>query len=292
MDKIGYVATIGTFDGVHLGHQFVLRQLVQRAREHSLGSLVITFDRSPRQQQVLTPLDEKLQLIRQTGVERVEVLPFTPELKSLTARRFMDEVLRQQLDVKELLIGYDNHFGHRAPGSNEGFDDYVDYGRELGISVVGLPPEGSVSSSLVRRQLLDGDVRAAAESLGRYYAISGHVGHGYHIGTGLGFPTANIIPDDGHQLIPAAGAYAVSVCIESGVFAGMMNIGTRPTFEGHHTTLEVNILNHDEDLYEKPISVRLVERIREERRFSSPEALRQQLNDDAAKVQEIINKNR
>lgn len=288
MDIKKYVATIGTFDGVHRGHQFVLRQLVERASEHDLLPLVVTFDRSPRQQQVLTPLDEKLRLIRHAGISRIEVLPFTPELKSLTAWQFMEDILHRQFGVQELLIGYDNHFGHRTADSAEGFSDYADYGRRLGIAVIGLPPEGSVSSSVVRRQLLDGDVRSAAKSMGRYYSISGHVSHGHHIGTGLGFPTANITPDDACQLIPAAGAYAVSVSIGSGEFAGMMNIGTRPTFEGHHTTIEVNIIDHDEDLYGQPITVHLVERIREERRFNSADELSRQLHDDAIKAKHFV----
>lgn len=283
------------FDGVHRGHQFVIRQLQEQARRHGLLPLVITFDRSPRQEQVLTPLDEKLRLIREAGVDDIEVLRFTPELKALSARQFMEQELGRRLGVRLLLTGYDNRFGHRqapsptdAASHEEGFDDYVRYGRELGIEVLGLPAEGDVSSSYVRQLLTTGCVAEAANCLGHLYTVSGHVGHGQHIGTGLGYPTANLVPDDKCQLIPATGVYAVTVGTPAGHHRGMMNIGTRPTFEGQSTTLEVHILQHHEDLYGQPLSVTFVDRLREERFFDSVEALKEQLRQDAIKTEQII----
>ena len=299
----GFVATIGMFDGVHLGHQFVLRQMVDLAHEQGLQSLCITFDHSPRQEQVLTPLDEKVRLIRQTGIDRVEVLAFTEALKVLTAREFMEQVLRDQMDVRVLLTGYDNRFGHNR---EEGFDDYVRYGQELGIEVVSLPPapgltpnpspkgEGDVvSSSYIRQLLLEGKVVEATACLGHTYSINGHVAHGEHIGTELGFPTANLVPLSPYQLIPAPGAYAVKVTLHtphstSHTLNGMMNIGTRPTFDGHEQTIEVHILHFHEDIYGLPLSVEFVDRLREERRFDSMEALREQLKQDAIKAEQVL----
>lgn len=292
---VGFVATIGMFDGVHLGHQFVLQQTIDLARESGLQPLCITFDHSPRQEQVLTPLDEKVRLIRQMGIDRVEVLSFTAELKSLTARQFMEQVLRNQMNVRVLLTGYDNRFGRNR---EEGFDDYVRYGRELGIEVVSLPPapsegrEGVVSSSYIRQLLSDGQVAEAADCLGHPYSISGHVAHGEHIGTELGFPTANLVPSES-QLIPAPGAYAVKVSFHtphSSLYTenGMMNIGTRPTFDGHEQTLEVHILHFHEDLYGQALSVEFVKRLREERRFDSMEALQEQLKQDAIQAEQAI----
>lgn len=292
---VGFVATIGMFDGVHLGHQFVLQQTIDLARESGLQPLCITFDHSPRQEQVLTPLDEKVRLIRQMGIDRVEVLSFTAELKSLTARQFMEQVLRNQMNVRVLLTGYDNRFGRNR---EEGFDDYVRYGRELGIEVVSLPPapsegrEGVVSSSYIRQLLSDGQVAEAADCLGHPYSISGHVAHGEHIGTELGFPTANLVPSES-QLIPAPGAYAVKVSFHtphSSLYTenGMMNIGTRPTFDGHEQTLEVHILHFHEDLYGQALSVEFVKRLREERRFDSREALQEQLKQDAIQAEQAI----
>lgn len=292
---VGFVATIGMFDGVHLGHQFVLQQTIDLARESGLQPLCITFDHSPRQEQVLTPLDEKVRLIRQMGIDRVEVLAFTAELKSLTARQFMEQVLRNQMNVRVLLTGYDNRFGRNR---EEGFDDYVRYGRELGIEVVSLPPapsegrEGVVSSSYIRQLLLEGLVAEAAQCLGHPYSISGRVAHGEHIGTELGFPTANLVPSES-QLIPAPGAYAVRVTFNTPhsslhTQSGMMNIGTRPTFDGHEQTLEVHILHFHEDLYGQALSVEFVKRLREERRFDSMEALKEQLKQDAIQAEQAI----
>ena len=292
----GFVATIGMFDGVHLGHQFVLRQVVDQAHKLGLQPLCITFDHSPRQEQVLTPLDEKVRLIHQMGIDHVEVLAFTEELKALTARQFMEQVLRDQMNVRVLLTGYDNRFGHNR---EEGFDDYVRYGQELGIEVVSLPPaptkgrDDIVSSSYIRQLLSEGQVKEATQCLGHPYSISGHVAHGEHIGTELGFPTANLVPSSLQQLIPAPGAYAVRVTLLTPSpsllpLSGMMNIGTRPTFDGHMQTLEVHIFNFHEDLYGQPLSVEFVDKLREERRFDSMEALKEQLKQDAIQAEQVL----
>lgn len=276
-----YVATIGMFDGVHKGHQFVLRQVVSCAQQHGLHSLCITFDHSPRCELMLTSLDEKLRLIRLTGIEHIEVLPFTEALKQLTAREFMEQVLQTQLHVKMLLTGYDNRFGHNR---NEGFDDYVRYGHELGIEVRALPAEGSVSSSHVRKLLQEGQVSEAAVCLGHPYRLSGIVTHGEHIGTGLGFPTANLEPNEPQQLIPAAGVYAV----RCGEMKGMMNIGTRPTFGTHPQTLEVHLLDYEGNLYGQQLTIEFVCRLRGERYFDSAEALIEQLKKDAIQAKQLL----
>jgi riboflavin kinase/FMN adenylyltransferase len=209
------------------------------------------------------------------------------------------------MNVRVLLTGYDNRFGHNR---EEGFDDYVRYGRELGIEVVSLPPapgltpnpspkgEGDVvSSSYIRQLLSDGQVAKATLCLGHPYSIIGNVAHGEHIGTELGFPTANLVPLSLHQLIPAPGAYAVRVTLHAPnssphTLNGMMNIGTRPTFDGHEQTLEVHILHFHEDLYGQPLSVEFVDRLREERRFDSMDALREQLKQDAVQAEQAIKK--
>lgn len=277
----GFVATIGMFDGVHLGHQFVLRQVADHARQRGLPPLCITFVHSPRSEQVLTPLDEKLRLIRQTGIHCIEVLTFTPKLKALTARAFMARELQERLHVRTLLIGYDNRFGHNR---EEGFDDYVRYGRELGIEVVALPAQGTVSSSIVRQQLMEGRVAEAAQSLGRPYTITGHVVHGEHVGTGLGFPTANLIADEPRQLIPANGVYAV----RCGPYKGIMNIGTRPTFGEHARTLEVHLLHFHGDLYGQTLTVSFHSRLRAEQHFATPAELIAQLKTDAIEAEQQL----
>ena len=275
----GFVATIGMFDGVHRGHQFVLRHVVDEAQRRGLHSMAVTFDRQGAP--MLTPLADKLRLMAQCGIERTEVLTFDDALKQLTARQFMADVLQARYGVRVLMIGYDNRFGHNRA---EGFDDYVRYGRELGMDVLQLPAAGTVCSSMIRQLLTNGDVAAVAEALGYAYTISGRVAHGEHVGTQMGFPTANLVPDCATQLLPAPGVYAVRV----GTHGGMMNIGTRPTFDGHQQTLEVNIFDFDDDLYGREISVSFVQRLRDEKYFDSPEALIHQLQIDSQQAKHIL----
>jgi riboflavin kinase/FMN adenylyltransferase len=281
------------FDGVHLGHQFVLHHVVETAREQGLQSMAITFDQTMPRDQVLTSLSAKRLLLSKTGINCIEVLQFTDELRQMTAREFMQQVLKEQLNVKILLTGYDNRFGHNR---EEGFDDYVRYGQELGIEVKSLPPAPSkgrgrtISSSFIRQLLTEGHVGKASEGLGYPYTILGRVEHGEHVGTQLGFPTANLVPVDEKQLIPAAGAYAVKVRMENSVEwkHGMMNIGMRPTFNGHKRTLEVHIFRLNEDLYCQQLLVSFVERLREEQRFENVETLINQLQQDAVLAEQIL----
>ena len=285
MQEIGYVATIGMFDGVHRGHQFVLQRVAEEARQRGLQSMAITFDKTGPQ--TLTPLDQKRLLLTKTGIDRIEVLTFNEALKQMTAREFMEQELRDRLGVKVLLTGYDNRFGHNR---TEGFEDYVRYGQELGIEVLQLPQEGEISSSIIRQLVIDGDIHQANELLGNPYTILGSVEHGEHIGTKLGYPTANLVLVDKCQLIPAAGVYAVKIRLENSVEwkHGMMNIGMRPTFDGQHQTLEVNVFRLKENLYGQQLQVAFIERLRGEQRFDSIEALKTQLRQDAIEAERIL----
>ena len=285
MQEIGYVATIGMFDGVHCGHQFVLQHVVDEARQRGLQSMAITFDKSGPQ--TLTPLDQKRLLLTKTGIDRIEVLTFNDALKQMTAREFMQQELRDRLGVKVLLTGYDNRFGHNR---TEGFDDYVRYGQELGIEVLQLPQEGEISSSIIRQLVAEGAISKANELLGNPYTILGSVEHGEHIGTKLGYPTANLVLVDDSQLIPAAGVYAVKIRMENSVEwkHGMMNIGMRPTFDGQSQTLEVNVFRLKENLYGQQLQIAFFERLRGEQRFDNIEALKAQLQQDAIEAERIL----
>ena len=282
MQEIGYVATIGMFDGVHCGHQFVLQHVVDEARQRGLQSMAITFDKSGPQ--TLTPLDQKRLLLTKTGIDRIEVLTFNDALKQMTAREFMQQELRDRLGVKVLLTGYDNRFGHNR---TEGFDDYVRYGQELGIEVLQLPQEGEISSSIIRQLVAEGAISKANQLLGNPYTILGSVEHGEHIGTKLGYPTANLVLVDDCQLIPATGVYAVKIRMENSVEwkHGMMNIGMRPTFDGQSQTLEVNVFRLKENLYGQQLQVAFFERLRGEQRFDNIEALKAQLQQDAIEAE-------
>ena len=290
------VATIGFFDGVHRGHQFLISHLVETARQNGMPAVVITFDEHPRkvlqsdyQPEMLSTLDSKLLLLSKTEVDDAVVLHFTREMAAMSAREFMQQVLHDHLHVKKLFIGYDHRFGHNR---EETFDDYVRYGKEMGIEVIknqAYSMNGiNISSSVIRSFLKEGEVDMANQCLGYPYTIIGKVVNGYHEGRKLGFPTANLDLSHFGQMIPAPGVYAVKARLEGTVVwkQGMMNIGTRPTFDGKQLTLETHIFNFEGDIYDQLLLVSFVKRIRGERKFESPEELAAQLKEDE---QMIIN---
>ena len=260
--------------------------------------MVVTFERHPRQvicpdwqPQLLTSLEEKEALLAATGIDVMVVLRFDAAMAALSAQAFMSRVLKDRLNVDALLAGYDNRFGH---GRTEGFDDYVGYGKTIGIDVVGaealMQQESAVSSTRIRRLICEGRVGEAADCLGRRYSLSGNVVHGEQVGRRLGFPTANIVPDDSQKLLPADGVYAVEVWTDDGrKVAGVMNIGTRPTFNGHSRTLEVHLLDFSGDLYNRRLTVSFAARLRDECTFTSADALQQQMILDVNNAREILN---
>lgn len=292
------VATIGFFDGVHRGHRFLIDHVVKMARSSDLEATVITFDRHPRQvlhadyqPQMLSTLDEKLAHLRQTALDNVVVLHFDEQLARLSARDFMASVLLRQLNVRKLVMGYDNRFGHNRA---EAFDDYVRYGAELGIEVVAdtalAIDEVNVSSSVVRRFVESGNLPMANACLGYPYQIQGVVVPGLQNGRKMGFPTANIDVSGTGKLLPASGVYAVRVRLEDNEtpLGGMINIGIRPTFNGKKMSMEVHLFDFDGNLYGKRLSVTFYKRIRGERKFNSMEALSRQLADDKRVIEALL----
>lgn len=291
------IATIGFFDGVHIGHCHLINMLKKVARERGVEACVITFDRHPRQvvqpewcPEMLTTLEEKTQLLEATGIDRCEVLHFDREMANQSAHDFMLHTLKEKLGVSILVTGYDNRFGHNR---NEGFEDYVRYGKEIGIEVIKgeelTDGSNNVSSSSIRRMLKEGRIEDATRCLGREYQLTGTVVGGEHIGRTIGFPTANIRPDDSSKLIPANGVYAVDVWSQAGDInreRAMLNIGTRPTFNGTATTIEVHIPHFAGNLYGSTLSIAFLRKIREERKFDSPEALVEQLNKDLNNIEQ------
>ncbi len=285
----GSVLTVGTFDGVHLGHQEVVRYVVARARERGAPALVVTFDPHPRtvvrgeSVPLLTTVEERAALLDERGIAHTLVLPFTPEFAALPAADFVRQVLVDKLRVGEVVIGYDHGFGRRREGNA---DLLRRLGPELGFAVDVIPAHlvarHAVSSSQIRALLQTGDVAQAAALLGRPYRLSGTVVEGDRRGRLIGFPTANIEPPP-EKLVPLAGVYAVRVQVEGQAWPAMMNIGTRPTFNGVEQRVEAHLLGFSGDLYGKPLSVEFIARLRDEQRFSGIDALRKQLEDDAAR---------
>lgn len=293
----GTVCTIGTFDGVHRGHQLVLQRLAERARTLGLPGVLVTFDPHPLEvvnpaaaPPLLTLGDEKSEVLAESPLDYVVVLPFTPTLARYEAADFVDLVLVERLGVRELLIGYDHGFGRgrsgdvdvlRALGASRGF----------GVSVVEAV-EGSdarpISSTSIRRAIAGGDLARAADGLGRAYSVGGTVRSGDQRGRTLGFPTLNLGAPSPRKLLPPEGVYAVRVQTPRGTFGGMMNLGPRPTFGDAATALEVHCFEMTGDLYGVRVRVDLLARLRETQRFEGAEALRAQLAKDEAAARAVL----
>lgn len=292
-----YCATIGFFDGVHRGHQFMIDSLTTMAHAQGRQSLVITFDRHPRQvvhadyvPQLITTTDEKLQLLHATAADRIEVLHFDAQMAQLSAYEFMRQVLHEKYDVAMLLTGYDNRFGHNRA---EGFADYVRYGEEMGMKVLQNTPidiDGlRVSSSLIRRLIVEGNITEASNCMGHPYSITGSVAHGFQEGRRIGFPTANIVPESAEKLVPGNGVYATRVSVEGGEWMpAMLNIGTNPTFQRQQTTIEAHIIGFEGDIYGRKVRVEFGRKLRDEQRFESVEALQKQLDADKKEVLMVL----
>jgi riboflavin kinase/FMN adenylyltransferase len=286
--SLGTVITVGTFDGVHLGHRAILSRVARRAAERSLPSVLVTFEPHPlaivnpsAAPQLLSTTMEKIELVAECGVDYAVVLPFTPSLAALDPSAFVEKILLDRYCLRELLIGHDHGFGRGRSGDvhvlrqlGEHFDFSVDMVEA--VSVDGAP----VSSSSIRRAIANGDLEGARRALGRRYSFSGRVGHGDQRGARLGFPTLNIALGSTRKLLPPIGVYAVLLESERGAFGGMMNLGPRPTFDDPALSLEVHLFDAMGDWYGSPVRVEFVSRLRDTMRFDSADALVAQLRAD------------
>lgn len=291
------VATIGCFDGVHRGHQHLIKQVCCQAQTKQLKSLLITFDQHPKKilgcqtaPKLLSSPSEKTSLLEQTGIDDCCCLTFTPALARLSAYEFMKTILKEKLNVRQLIIGFNHHFGRPA---GETADDYRQMGKALGIEVSiadeyrynGKP----VSSSTIRKALCEGQLQKANDLLGHHYTLSGTVVEGRKVGRTLGFPTANIRPEVTDKLLPRNGSYAVTVTVEQETYAGMLYIGERPTFDDPNGRIaEVNILHFNKDIYHQNIRMSFIARLRDEQRFDRLEDLKEQLRKEQQTVEKII----
>lgn len=289
--------TLGFFDGVHTGHRHLLHQLREAASQRGLPSVVLTFDVPPRSvvqpntaPALLTTTEEKVVLLKESGVDEVVVLPFTTELARLTAKEFLDQVLRQQYATHFLLMGYDHRFGANGKTS---FSHYRQWGQEAGIEVEQAQPLYSddgipVSSSLVRHHLSAGEMEKVAQLLGRRYTLSGVVVRGRQVGRTIQFPTANLsLPP--HLLRPPLGAYACWAKVGKTSVPAIVNIGQRPTLNnGGDITIEAHLIDFAANLYEQSLRLELVARLRSEMRFDSLASLQAQLSQDRLAALRIL----
>ena len=293
------IATIGFFDGVHIGHKYLINHLIKEADNSCLKSMVITFDTHPRQildsdykPQLLSTFEEKITKLQQFHVDFIIVLHFDKKLSLLSSNAFMLDILKRKLNISKLLVGYDNHFGH---DSSNTFSDYAAFGKNIGIDVIknvvfsfnGV----NISSSVIRRLLLSGNVAKAIEYLDEPYSLTGKVVYGCQNGNKIGFPTANIDISKNSKLLPALGVYAVLVYInnEKKAKSGMLNIGYRPSFSGKTLSIEVNVFNYNGNLYGKTIKVDFIHYIRKEKKFNSIDSLIFQLNKDRKEIAALLN---
>ena len=286
------IATTGFFDGVHLGHRLVIERLVSEARARGDESLVVTFWPHPRavlqdgarELRLLNSLEEKKELLRSLGVDRVEVLDFTRSFAALTAEQYLREILRDRFGVTTLLMGYDNRLGSDRLTA----DTLKPIAEGIGMELKELLPlsfrpseaSGEISSTQIRTALENGDIVSGAEMLGYGYSLKGVVVAGNRLGRTIGFPTANMKLYEPLKLVPGRGVYAVEAEVLGKKYRGMTNIGLRPTVGGSFTTIETHILDFDEDIYGLPLRITFLRRLRDEVHFPSLEALKDQLEKD------------
>lgn len=296
--KKNFIATIGTFDGVHLGHTIVLNRLMDKAKSEAAESLVITFHPHPRlvlnqndqALNLITTLDEKLQLLENIGIQHVLLQPFTFKFSQMSGKEFIDNFLIEGLNIKHLMIGYDHHFGKREATKIENIQDLLLNSR-LNFTLIEKQEidQISVSSTKIRKALKDGDIEIANLYLGYNFSMKGVVVHGNKLGRVLGFPTANIMLNDSLKIIPSDGVYAVRLNRDSKTCFGMMNIGKKPTIDGANHSIEVNIFGLNEEIYGEELTLEFVRKIRNEVKFASLDELKNQIEKDKFVVEKIFN---
>ncbi|GAB4132021.1 MAG: bifunctional riboflavin kinase/FAD synthetase [Raineya sp.] len=288
------VVSSGTFDGVHRGHKKILSRLVEVARQNAGQSVVITFSPHPRiffgeKVHLLTSLDEKIQLLSQTGIDYLLILPFNQGLANLEAEDFVQKIYIEALQTKKLVIGYDHHFGKNRRGNFEFLQQHIqNYPFEIEEIAAQDIDDVTISSTKIRNALHRGDVKTANLYLGYAYRFSGKVVRGDQIGRTIGYPTANLQLLDPYKLIPAEGIYAVKVRLGQETFGAMLYIGNRPSLQNNEKRIEVNIFEFDRDIYNEILEVEFLDFIRKDAKLQGLEALKMRLEQDKIESLKIL----
>ncbi|CAM1369951.1 Riboflavin biosynthesis protein [Tenacibaculum sediminilitoris] len=282
------MVTIGTFDGVHIGHQKIIKKLVDEARSNNKKSVLLTFFPHPRMVlqkdvsiKLINTINERAQHLEKLGLDYLIIHPFSKKFSRLTALDFVRDILVNQLNISKLIIGYDHHFGKNREGNIE---QLTEYSQLYDFIVEEIPAqdidEVAVSSTKIRKALADGHLKTANNYLGYNFSLTGKVVNGKQLGGKIGFPTANInVPED-YKLIPKTGVYIVKSMIDNNIVYGMMNIGNRPTVNGKHQTIEVHYFDFNKNLYGKELTIELLYYLRNEQKFDSVSDLIYQLKKD------------
>lgn len=290
------ILTIGTFDGVHLGHQKIITSLVTKAKKKSLQANILTFFPHPRMVlqkesnlKLIDTLEEKQNLLSELGIDNLIIQPFSKEFSKLTAIEFTRDVLVNELGMSALMIGYDHRFGKNREASVE---DLITYGQSYNFEVTVIPAQDifsiTVSSTKIRDAIKISNFKKVNQFLGRPYELNGKVIKGNGVGRTIKYPTANIEIKEIYKLIPPKGVYLVKIYLGENEFSGMMNIGNRPTINGLNQTIEVHIFNFDKDIYGKNLKVCFLKKIRKEKKFDSLPSLKRQLKKDEENCKRIL----
>jgi riboflavin kinase/FMN adenylyltransferase len=287
-NSINSVITIGTFDGVHVGHQKIIKRLVKTAKKENLKAVVLTFFPHPRMVlqkdaniKLINTIEEKAELFNKFGIDNLVVKKFTKAFSRLSAEDFAKQVLVDKLNAKKVIIGYDHHFGRNRRAN---IDDLRRFGETYGFEVEEISMQDindvAISSTKIRNALAEGDIIKANTFLGYDFMISGTIVRGKGLGKQMDFPTANLKIEESYKLIPKYGVYIVNANIDGEVVFGMMNIGTNPTVNGNYESIETHFFNFDQDIYNQKIQINVLQRIRDEQRFESVDALKAQIHRD------------
>ena len=293
------VVTIGTFDGVHVGHQKIVKRLVKIAKESNLQSIVLTFFPHPRMIlqkdaniKLINTIDEKAELFNKLGLDHIIIKEFTKEFSRLTALEFVRDILVNKLHVRHIIIGYDHQFGKNRTAN---IDDLREYGEIYDFEVTEITAqdidEVTISSTKIRKALNEGDIITANTYLGYQFMLTGTIVKGKGLGKQIDFPTANLLIKEPYKLIPKAGVYIVKSVVNGEVVFGMMNIGINPTVGGKNQSIEIHFFDFNKEIYGEKVKIELLIRIRDEHKFASIEALQTQLHKDKSMALEYINKN-
>ena len=296
--KFPSVITIGTFDGVHLGHKKIIKRLQNIASEKGLQSVILTFFPHPRmvlqtalEIKLLNTIEERQEILSELGLDHLVIKEFTEEFSKLSAEQYVKDILVDELNAKHIIIGYDHRFGRNRRAN---IKDLIAFGKLYNFNVEEISVKDvedvAVSSTKIRNALIIGDINTANLFLGYNYFLTGTVIKGKQIGKQIGFPTANIYVKEDYKLIPKNGAYVVKSHIGNSLYFGMMNIGTNPTVDGTKQSIEVHFFNFDQDLYNKKLKIELLEPLRNERKFESLESLKEQLKIDKENALQLIEK--
>ena len=282
------VITVGTFDGIHIGHKEIINKLCLISNKKKLKSIILSFSPHPKivlqnssDIMLINSMDEKVDILNKYNVDYFLIKQFTIEFSRLTALEFVRDILVNKLNVKHIIVGYDHHFGRNRDAS---IIQLKEFGELYNFEITEIKPKkvnnNSVSSTKIRNLLLDGNIELANKYLDSYFSLTGLVIKGMGRGKNLGFPTANIKINDEYKLIPRNGVYIVKSLINSKIYFGMMNIGENPTFDDKNKSIEIHFFELDYDIYDKKIQINILNRIRNEKKFKSPELLMDQLKID------------